>query len=76
MSQLFDHFGARATLPGDTRAYYRLQALKEQGIGQIDRLPYSIKVLLESLSRDASIPARALEAAPAARPIALKLAAV
>ena len=52
MSQLFDHFGARATLPGDTRAYYRLQTLQEQGIGRIDRLPYSIKVLLESALRN------------------------
>ncbi len=51
MSQLFNHFGARATLPGDSRAYYRLQTLQEQGIGQIDRLPYSIKVLLESALR-------------------------
>jgi aconitate hydratase len=52
MGQLFDHFGARATLPGDSRAYYRLQTLQEQGIGQIDRLPYSIKVLLESTLRN------------------------
>ena len=48
MSQLFDHFGARTTLAGDSHAYYRLQTLQDQGIGQIDRLPYSIKVLLES----------------------------
>ena len=52
MSQLFDHFGARATLAGDSHAYYRLQTLQEQGIGQIDRLPYSIKVLLESALRN------------------------
>jgi aconitate hydratase len=52
MSQLFDHFGARTTLAGDSHAYYRLQKLQDQGIGQIDRLPYSIKVLLESALRN------------------------
>jgi aconitate hydratase len=31
--------------------YYRLQALEEQGIGQISRLPFSIKILLESALR-------------------------
>ncbi|MGC4005996.1 MAG: aconitate hydratase AcnA [Pirellulales bacterium] len=31
---------------------YRLNALQEAGIGQIDRLPYSIRVLLESLLRN------------------------
>lgn len=52
MSQLFDHFGARTTLPGDAGFYYRLQALQEQGLGRVDRLPYSIKVLLESALRN------------------------
>jgi aconitate hydratase len=32
--------------------YYRLAALQEQGLGRIDRLPFSIKVLLESLLRN------------------------
>ncbi|MEX2535372.1 MAG: aconitate hydratase AcnA [Trueperaceae bacterium] len=32
--------------------YYRLARLQEQGVGQIDRLPFSIKVLLESLLRN------------------------
>ena len=32
--------------------YYRLQALQEQGLGDIDRLPFSIKVLLESVLRN------------------------
>jgi aconitate hydratase len=51
MTELFDHFGARAKLPGDTRDYYRINKLQEDGIGQIDRLPFSIKVLLESVLR-------------------------
>ncbi|MEX2541571.1 MAG: aconitate hydratase AcnA, partial [Trueperaceae bacterium] len=32
--------------------YYRLAALQEQGVGNIDSLPFSIKVLLESLLRN------------------------
>ncbi len=51
MTEMFDYFGARATLPGDTRAYYRIHKLQEEGIGQIDRLPFSIKVLLEAVLR-------------------------
>ncbi|MGM0577398.1 MAG: aconitate hydratase AcnA [Myxococcota bacterium] len=50
-----DLFGARTTL--DTKAgevgVYRLDALKEKGIGHVDELPYSIKVLLESCLRNA-----------------------
>ncbi|MGD2050029.1 MAG: aconitate hydratase AcnA, partial [Chloroflexota bacterium] len=51
MSYLFDHFGARTTLPIDGRAYYRLSKLQGDGIGNIDRLPFSIKVLLEAVLR-------------------------
>ncbi len=51
MSNLFDHFGARARLPGDNRYYYRLQKLHEDGIGHVERLPFSIKVLLEAVLR-------------------------
>jgi aconitate hydratase len=51
MSDLFDHFGARATLPGDSRTYYRLAKLQEDGIGNVDSLPFSIKVLLEAVLR-------------------------
>lgn len=53
MAKKSDHFGARAPLPGrpDT-TYYRLQSLSEQGIGHVDRLPFSIKILLESLLRN------------------------
>ncbi|MFM8698755.1 MAG: aconitase family protein, partial [Phycisphaerales bacterium] len=46
-----DPFNARATLktPAGDRAYYRLDALKH--LGPIDRLPYSIRVLLEACLR-------------------------
>ncbi len=49
MSKVLDHFGARALLPGTDYYYYRLNALTEYG--EIDRLPFSIKVLLEALLR-------------------------
>src|SRR5699024_5625424 len=38
-------------LNGKTYHYYRLKALEEQGIGKVSRLPFSIRVLLESLIR-------------------------
>jgi aconitate hydratase len=38
-------------LNGKTYNYYQLKALEEAGISKIDRLPYSIRVLLESLVR-------------------------
>ncbi|RAK23504.1 aconitase [Anoxybacillus vitaminiphilus] len=48
-----DVFNARASFEvnGKKYNYYRLQALEEAGIGKISRLPYSIKVLLESVLR-------------------------
>ncbi len=48
-----DPFGARATreVEGRSVVYYRLSALKELHGAAIDRLPFSIKVLLESLLR-------------------------
>ena len=49
MSDLFDHFNARSTLPGTDSIYYRLDKLADHG--DIDRLPFSIKVLLEALLR-------------------------
>lgn len=49
MKRLFDHFGARDNLPGTNLAYYRLDRLSKYG--DIDRLPFSIKVLLEALLR-------------------------
>jgi aconitate hydratase len=48
-------FGAEATLSskaGELR-YYRLNRLTELGIGHLDTLPFSIKVLLESCLRNA-----------------------
>jgi aconitate hydratase len=52
MSKLLDYFGARAVLPGDEISYYRLAKLQEDGIAQIERLPFSIRVLLEGLLRN------------------------
>ena len=47
-------FNARRTLKtaAGTVTYSSLAALKEQKVGHIDRLPYSIRVLLESLVRN------------------------
>jgi aconitate hydratase len=47
-------FGARARFDtGSGQAfYYRLAVLQEQGLGEIERLPFSIKILLESLLRN------------------------
>ncbi|MBU81534.1 MAG: aconitate hydratase AcnA [Chloroflexi bacterium] len=48
-----DSFGARASLqtPSGEFTYYRLAALKEQGVVDIDRLPFSIRILLENALR-------------------------
>ncbi|MBZ0284024.1 MAG: aconitate hydratase AcnA [Anaerolineae bacterium] len=48
-----NHFGARATIDtGSGEAYYyRLAQLEDIGISSLTRLPYSIRVLLESLLR-------------------------
>ncbi len=47
-------FGARKTFDtGSGEAYYySLQALQDAGIANVDRMPYSVKVLLESLLRN------------------------
>ncbi len=48
-------FDTRAVLPvgsGAEVTYYRLNKLQEDGIGAVDRLPFSIKILLESLLRN------------------------
>ena len=49
-----DPFRAIATLdtPEGPLTYYRLAALEEAGIGPMSRLPYSIRVLLESALRN------------------------
>ncbi|WP_078410834.1 aconitate hydratase AcnA [Priestia abyssalis] len=48
-----DQFNARSSFQvnGKTYNYYRLQALEDAGIGNVSKLPYSIKVLLESVLR-------------------------
>ncbi len=54
MANKLDAFGARSTLKvGEQEVvYYRLSQLQELGIGQIDRLPLSIKILLENALRN------------------------
>ncbi len=54
MAATQDVFGARATLtiPEGDVTYYSLDALEKKGIGNIARLPYSIRVLLEALLRN------------------------
>ena len=49
-----DHFGSRATIEtgSGSAAIYRLNKLAQDGIGQIDRLPFSIKILLENALRN------------------------
>src|SRR5438552_11317797 len=54
MAQKIDAFGASATLTskaGEVKIS-RLQRLAEQGLGDLDKLPFSIKVLLESCRRN------------------------
>ncbi|MGE3633741.1 MAG: aconitate hydratase AcnA, partial [Sandaracinaceae bacterium] len=48
-----DSFGARATLDVGGRKVdiFRLDALERAGLGDVSRLPYSIRVLLENLLR-------------------------
>ncbi|MGM7637384.1 aconitate hydratase AcnA [Bacillus sp. Hm123] len=48
-----DVFNARSSfeLEGKRYNYYRLAALEEAGVAKVSRLPYSVKVLLESVLR-------------------------
>ncbi|HWP37681.1 MAG TPA: aconitate hydratase AcnA [Gemmatimonadales bacterium] len=52
-------FGARTTLQltAGSVTIYRLDALERQGLATVDRLPYSIRVLLENVLRNAGTPA-------------------
>jgi aconitate hydratase len=53
---LADPFGARATLStslGTTVSYYRLAALTEQGLADLDTLPFTVRILLENALRHA-----------------------
>jgi aconitate hydratase len=49
----YDLFGARGTLktPQGDYVYYRLESLEEAGLTELDRLPFSIRIMLESLLR-------------------------
>ena len=49
--RLIDPFGARAQLKGTDYSFYRLDKLRR--MADIDRLPFSIKVLLEAVLRTA-----------------------
>jgi len=54
MAKINNPFGAEATLSsqaGNVRIF-RLDKLKQEGIGNVDQLPFSIKVLLESCLRN------------------------
>src|SRR4051794_11029276 len=54
MATTLNPFGSQSTLTskaGDLRIF-RLRALQEQNIAQLDKLPFSIKVLLESCLRN------------------------
>jgi len=48
-----DIFGARATLQGAQRevTYYQLDALTKHGVQGLERLPFTIKILLENALR-------------------------
>jgi aconitate hydratase len=50
----FDPFGVRDTFAtgSGTAGIYRLARLEEAGLGQVSRLPYSIRVLLEAVLRN------------------------
>jgi len=54
MTATHDSFGARSTFSTGSGevSIYRLSALAERGIGNIDRLPFSMKILLENALRN------------------------
>jgi aconitase A len=56
MSGVRDPLGARAPLGGlpQPYAYYRLAALAQHGVSSLDRLPFTVRILLENLLRHAS----------------------
>ncbi len=47
-----DYFNAKTAMPDGSGYYYSLAKLSAEGIGNIDKLPFSIKVLLEALLRN------------------------
>ena len=54
MAAKFDPFGARDTFQLGNRSIgiFRLSRLQDAGLGQVDHLPYSIRVLLEAVLRN------------------------
>ena len=54
MTKYLDTFGARGTFDtgNGSAVIYRLSRLIEQGVGHVDKLPFSIKVLLENVLRN------------------------
>src|SRR3954463_12422186 len=51
-----DPFGARSSLAtsfGETVTYYRLEALQQQGLADLDLLPFTVRILLENALRHA-----------------------
>jgi aconitate hydratase len=51
-----DPFNARSTLStsfGETVTYYNLQVLQEQGLAELDTLPFTVRVFLENILRHA-----------------------
>ena len=53
MTAVQNPFGARTTLSlgSEQATIYHLDALARQGLATIDRLPYSVRVLLENALR-------------------------
>ena len=53
MSSTPNPFGSRGsiTVDGQEAVIYRLPELEKQGLGRLDRLPFSIRILLENALR-------------------------
>ena len=54
MKQYFDSFNARQTLAvgAKTYAYYSLHAAERNGLSNVSRLPFSLKVIIENMLRN------------------------
>ncbi|MCB9454159.1 MAG: aconitate hydratase AcnA [Anaerolineaceae bacterium] len=54
MSKILDSFGARGTFDtgSGSATIYRLSKLAERGVGHVNKLPFSIKILLENALRN------------------------
>jgi aconitate hydratase len=74
-------FGARETLTAGNQGYevYRLGALERRGIGHVEQLPFSIRILLENLLRHEDgrfVQAKDIEALAEWQPVAAKRAEI